>query len=379
MDGVDMNCFRLDYRITNISAKEIIVKVKGGLSYIVKRSNQPTYRTEHQVHICIQGVYLENLQVDERAALTKLDKTILVEVSKERARLLEVNEQYHTSMPTDLMVTINLGPSMVERNDAIHSELLGVTMYIGMENLDKPCLNTPGYTLQELFDNYDREAEHSSGMHCFIYMNDPQRVSNTFYTNVMGKSTEVPIDYDKTKQPGLYVGISRGIEPRETQYYTFASLDNAKLEQLGLFKTKAECDKGGNTERFLAAEAKVKDLQKDNGTFKVQLDTLSEALVKAETNNVRLSGELTKVNDTHKTEINQLKLEHRMEANQLKNSGKMTADMFKFESKIKDTVTKANLDIVKQKGAHNSWGDFAKAIGTLAGVAFTGYKLLTSA
>ena len=96
MDGVDMNCFRLDYRITNISAKEIIVKVKGGLSYIVKRSNQPTYRTEHQVHICIQGVYLENLQVDERAALTKLDKTILVEVSKERSRLLKVNKQYHT-------------------------------------------------------------------------------------------------------------------------------------------------------------------------------------------------------------------------------------------------------------------------------------------
>ena len=56
----------------------------------------------------------------------------------------------------------------------------------------------------------------------------------------------------------------------------------------------------------------------------------------------------------------------------------MASDLFKFETRIKDTVNKANTELVKQKGAQNSWGDFAKAVGTLAGVAITGYKLLTA-
>ena len=375
----ELNCFQLNYRITNISSKEIIVKIKGGLSYIVQRGSEATYINEQQIHVVIENVFLDNLMIDVNAALTKLDKAVLMELSKEHERLKKTNNEYHIRMPVSLRVSLDLHKGLVERNNAIHSELMGITMYVGSENLNQPCLNTPAFTMQELFENPgDESMQSKGGLHYFVYVNDPQRVNKPLYTNIMGESTEVPVDYDANKQPGLYVGISRGIEPRGTQYYAFGELNDQKLTQLGLFKTKAECDLGGNTERFLTAESKNRDLIKDANSMRTQIQNLTEALGKSETNVFRLNNELIKVKDEHKLEINAIKMEHRMEANTLKHSGKMASDLFKFESRIKDTVNKANTELVKQKGAQNSWGDFAKAVGTLAGVAITGYKLLTA-
>jgi len=375
----ELNCFQLNYRITNISSKEIIVKVKGGLSYIVQRGAEATFVNEQQIHVVIENVYLDNLVIDVNAALTKLDKAILTELSKEHERLKKVNTEYHIRMPASLRVQLDLHKGLVERNNAIHSELMGITLYVGGENLNQPCLNTPAFTMKELFENPgDESMQGKAALHYFVYVNDPQRVNKPLYTNIMGKSTEVPVDYDVNKQPGLYVGISRGIEPRGTQYYAFGELDDLKLTQLGLFKTKAECDAGGNTERFLTAESKNRDLNKDNSSMRTQIQNLTEALAKSETNAFRLNTEITKLKEDHRIEVNAIKLEHRMESNTLKHSGKMASDLFKFESRIKDTVNKANTELVKQKGAQNSWGDFAKAVGTLAGVAITGYKLLTA-
>jgi len=377
--ATELNSFQLKYRVTNISNKEIIVKVKGGLSYIVQRGQEATYISEQQIHVVIENVYLDNLMIDVNAALTKLDKSILAEMSKEQERLRKSNSDYHIRMPVTLQVQLDLHQGMVERNNAIHSELLGITLYLGSSNMDQPCLNTPAFTMQELFENPgDESIQGKAALHYFVYINDPNRVSKPLYTNIMGKSTEVPIDYDANKQPGLYVGISRGIEPRGTQYYAFGELDDQKLTHLGLFKTKAECDAGGNTERFLTAESKNRELNKDINSMRTQIENLSETLAKSESNVFRLTNDMTKLKDEHKIELNTIKLEHRIEANTLKHSGKMASDLFKFETRIKDTVNKANTELVKQKGAQNSWGDFAKAVGTLAGVAITGYKLLTA-
>ncbi|MNG40325.1 hypothetical protein D3C84_1288610 [compost metagenome] len=63
---------------------------------------------------------------------------------------------------------------------------------------------------------------------------------------------------------------------------------------------------------------------------------------------------------------------------QLKHQTKVSGDIFKYESRIKDTVNKASLELVKQKGSANNWGEFGKAMGAVAGIAFTGYKLFTS-
>lgn len=375
----DLHCFKLDYRITNIANKELVVKVKNGLSYIIRRSEQATYRTEQMVYVNLENVYLENLQVDPEQALTKMDKAILQAIKDEQTRQMTGrNEVYYKNLTNNIGVKIALGQSLVERNNAIHSELLGITLYIGGENLDQPCLNTPGFTLQELFKEHDEAAGTKNCLSYFIYVNDPLLTFKTLYTNVLGKSVEVPVDDDKNKLPGLYIGISRGIEPRETPYYTFASLDDKTLEQLGLFKSKAACDEGGNTERYLTAETRSKELSKEVAKSKETLENLTELLAKSEIVNSRLGTDLSKSREDHKTEVTRLKYEHNLETTQLKHQSKMSSDIFKYETRVKDTVNKANFDMVKQKSSYNSWGDFAKAVGTLAGVAFTGYKLLTS-
>lgn len=375
----ELHCFKLDYRITNVANKELVVKVKNGLSYIVKRSEQPTYRAEQIVYVNMENVYLENLNIDPTQALTKLDRVILQGMKDEQDRQMTGrNEVYYKNLTNNIGIKVVLGQSLVERNNAIHSELLGITLYIGGENLDQPCLNTPGFTLQELFEQQDEEAGTKNCLSYFVYVNDPLRTFKTLYVNVMGKSVEVPVDDDKNKQPGLYIGISRGIEPRETPYYTFASLDDKTLEQLGLFKSKSDCDQGGNTERFLTAETRNKELSKEVAKHRENLESLTDMLAKSEIVNARLGQDLSKSRDDHKTEVTRLKYEHNLEVTQLKHQSKMSSDMFKYETRMKDTVNKANFDMVKQKGSYNSWGDFAKAVGTLAGVAFTGYKLLTS-
>lgn len=376
--STEVNSFRLNYRITNASADEVIVKVKGGLSYIIRRSKEATFQHERYLFVTIENVLLDNLKVDDTQALTKLDRKILKEIHEEQLRIQTRTAEYFKTLPNDINVRIRLTEDLVERNNAIHSELLGITLYCGGENIHQPCLNTPGQTFRELFDdqNEHEEVKASGGLHYFVYINDPQRITKPLYTNVLGKAVEVPVVMDPKRQPGLYIGLSLGIEPRETLYYTFESMGPKTLEAVGLFQSKQECQEGGNTERYVTAENKNRELTKDNGRLKDQLESTNALLLKADVSMANLVGELTQLKNDHKNEIKQLKMEHNFELTNARNQSKITSDMFKFESRIKDATNKANLDYVKQKSDHNNWGEFAKAIGALAGVAFTGYKLL---
>ena len=376
--SADISSLQLNYRITNSSSKELLVKIKGGLSYIIRRSTEATFRDERLLYIKMENVHLDNLLIEEDRALTKLDTRILKELKAEQMRLKESHNTYYKNMTTNIGIMFELTSALVERNDAIHSELLGITMYANGERLNAPSLNTPDFTLQQLVDTHNEAAGDQKGLGYFIYVNDPDGVTNPFYANVLGKATEVPVDRNRNEKPGLYVGILSSNQSLQKQYYIFDSLDEKTLEQLGLFKTKADCEKGGNTERFLSAENKVKELNKEVGILRNNNEDLTEQLGKVELAKSQLIAESTKAADTHRTELTRLKYEHNQEMSQLKHQSKMSSEMFKYETRVKDTVNKANVELVKQKGAHNSWGDFAKAVGTLAGVAFTGYQLLSS-
>lgn len=365
--SADMNCFRLNYRITNTSKDEVVVKVKGGLSYLVRGSKEPTFQNEQMLFVNIQGIYLDNINIDETQALTKLDRRILIELTKELQRLRDNNPHYYSQLTNNLEIVITLTESLVETNNAIASELLGITLYRGIENRDQPCLNTPGQTFKEIFEQLRSESGENSALHCFIYLNDPIRVAPVLWTNVMGRSVEVPRVNNENKKTGLYIGISRGIEPRETLYYSFEQLDTKTLEALGIFESKAASDKGGNTERYLSAESKNKELVKDVRDLRSQLDSVSESLEKAELTSLNLKTELDKTKYDHKQELASIKLQHQV-----------SSDINKAQTHIQGVVSKANFDMVKHKASQNTWGDFAKAVGTLAGVAFTGYKLFTS-
>lgn len=375
----DISAFKLTYRIVNRSSQELVVRAKGGLGYIIRRAKEPSYSEQRQVHVTLPQVIMANLLIDENAALTLFDKKLLKAIRVDRDRIKESDTVFFDMFSQDINVIIALTSSLVEKNDAIHSEILGITLYNGAENANQPALNTPSFTLQELAGTILGEtALPKGGLHQFIYVNDPRRQCNPMYANVMGRAVEVPVVYDEGIQPGLYIGILHGNETPQTLYYTFEGLDTKLMEAKGLYSTKAACESGGNTERALTAENKAKDFSKELVKAKDHATGLQELLQKSETVNSRLGKDLAQSRQDHKTEVAQLKHEHRLEISQLKHQTKVSGDIFKYETRIKDTVAKANMEFVKHKSSVNNWGEFAKAVGAIAGVAFTGYKLFTS-
>lgn len=376
-----INTFRLNYRIVNRSNREMIVKAKGGLGYIIRRCKEPTYTPVQQVFVEIPGVYLENLLIDEELALTRFDAALLkaIKVEVERVKKNAGNEYYVQTFSHNLTVMIKLTDKLVEKHDAIHSEILGMTLYNDMVNANQPSLNTPGYTNQELFNNSIAEQQApKGGLHHFIFLNDPERVLNPLWVNLMGKAIQVPVVSDETRQPGLYLGLMHGNEVPQPLFYTFDRLDKKFKEGLGLFESRAECESGGNTERALAAEKRASDLNKELSKSKDQIDNLSTLLERSDSSVAKLSQDLTQLKQQHSTDTAQLKHRYEMEINQLKHHTKISGEMFKYEARVKDAAAKANMELVKHKHSVNTWGEFAKAIGTIAGLGFTGYKIFTS-
>lgn len=375
----EVNSFRLNYRIENKTNEEVIVRAKGGLGYIIRRSKEPTYNKRRRVHVQIPGVILENLLIDQAGALTLFDKELLGMIAKERDRIKLRDAFEYSTFCHDINVSILLTTELIEKNDAIHSEILGITLYVGAVNANQPSLNTPAYTVKELCAvTIANQPAPEGGLSCFIYLNDPRRVRNTLYANILGKATEIPTVNDNDRAPGLYIGVMYGKESQVTPYYTLDSLDKKTLESLGLFETKTDCELGGNTERAILAENKARDVLKELSKAKLEVIDLSDILVKAEETNHRLNKEIATLKQEHKTELTILKHEYKMEVQQLKHQAKMSGDMFNYTTRMKDTANKANMDFIKQKSSVNNWGEFAKAVGAVATVAFTGYKLFTS-
>ena len=375
----EVNSFKLNYRVINRSSEELVVKAKGGLGYIIRRSKEPSYSSQQQVHVTLPQIIIANLLVDENAALTRFDRKLLKAIRLERDRLKDCEGNFADLFSQEINVLIALTSPLVEKNNAIHSEILGISLYRGAENAAQPALNTPTFTLHELCATVlGDQPLPEGGLHHFIYINDPRRESGPFYTNVMGKAIEVPAVYDETREPGLYTGVMYGNIPPDVLFYRFSGLDAKIVESLGLFLSKSACEHGGNTERAQIAESKVKDITKEVGRLKDQATGLADLLTKSEVVNSRLAKDLTQSRQDHKTEVAQVKHEHRLEMSQLKHHTKVSGDIFKYESRIKDTVNKASLELVKQKGSANNWGEFAKAVGAISGIAFTGYKLFTS-
>lgn len=375
----EISSFKLNYRIVNRSSQEMVIRAKGGLGYIIRRAKEPSYSDKRQLHVNIPHVMMNNLLIDERAALTLLDKMLLKAIREERDRMKESDTGFYEMFSQDISVCIALTSSLVEKNDAIHSEILGITLYNGMENANQPSLNTPDFTLHELCAlSLGEQPLPKGGLHHFVYVNDPKRQGNPIYTNVMGRAVEIPIVYDDTRSPGVYAGFLHGNESPVTLFYTFEGLDTKTMEAHGLFNTKASCENGANTERTLLAENKVKEFSKEVLKLKSETSGLQELLSRSELANNRLAKELGQSRSDHKTEVAHLKHEHRVEISQLKHQTKVSGDIFKYETRIKDTASKASMEFVKNKSAANNWGEFTKAVGAIATVAFTGYKLFTT-
>lgn len=372
----DVASFRLEYRVTNFSNEEMVVKTRGGLNYIIRKSKQLVGGSgSRKVFIKLCNVRFQDLWLDPASARTRFDQHVMSTIQAERDHIQEHQTFGFDRFSHDINVTVNLTRDLADENDAIHSDILGVTFFGSPEQAGYSPIDTPDYTLAELFDvETDEHQAPKGGLHYFIHLNDPMSTQQPYYTNVMGKAVQVPIVNNPEIQPGLYVGLSYSNVPPTKLYYPFAQVDKETLDFLGLFKTRADCELGGNTERYLAAESRLKTTQTQLNKTQSEYESVVNLLEKAQEKAADLDDELSQLRRDHRYEIQTLKQDHRMELSKLQ----FTSDTNKAKSEIDRSIIKASADLTKQRSSANNWGEIAKAAGAIATVLFTGYQLCTS-
>lgn len=354
-----MHTFSFKYELINDSKENCITAVfKGGLRYTVPHSRRSDYCDDRtHLKVSLESVHLDRLGIFVDEALTPLDERILTYL-KNAKRLIE-NEPYYNK---DNAVRLGVEVDLVElfRNSAdntVHSELLGVTWYIGEPRLRVRAKNS----MKRLTEQEMVRAFNHCGMSMNIFLVDPERITNPLYVNVLGKSVQVPIaDFEEIDcaTPGLF--ITRGDHKNipENESYTLDELKNTKLlERLGVFLTKAESDANGNTERVIQAEKKAKDLSRNLEESDKQLKEARDKLRKADKEIEDLQKSIVEVKSDYKNDVRELKNELKQAAREAKLDSKKSE--YKFEQS-------------KSKNEILAWSDILKAgvnlVGSVAGL-----------
>ncbi|MNM40520.1 hypothetical protein D3C81_513210 [compost metagenome] len=371
----EVSGFRLEYRISNMSNSEMVVKTQGGLNYIIRKSKALVHTPKRTIYVKLPQARFSDLWLDTTSARSQFDQRLLQELEKERQRYQENNDLLFNNFSYDLTVCIQLTESLAEpETDVIHSDILGLTLFPTGESAGISALNTTDYTLQQLFAEAMEEQQPAGGLHYFIYLNDPLSIEQPLYVNVMGKAIQVPVVKDTSKAGGLYIGLNHGNATPHQLYYSFDKMDKDTLTYVGLFRTKAEASMGGNTERYLAAENKIKENNKLILSLQADYEKVVDQLSESQCRIAELGTELTHCKASHKHELQQVKNQHILEMSRLQ----ITNELTKGRGEIDKMITKANTDFTKQRSTANNWGEIAKAVGAIAGVVITGYKLCTS-
>lgn len=358
--------FSVTYTINNTSNQAIVVKHKGGLGYIVPATRDNNLISKQELIVKVECRDIENILISENDALTRIDREILKQFNEERNRI--VNADFYYSKNKTLICRIPLGSQFVDSEyDVIQSEILGFSLYSGIQHQNKPAVGTPLWTLNDVL-NQTKELSNNSGiLRLAIFVNDPGRVSPPYFINFMGGVMRVPVIHDNDINTGLYIAYVHSDRPRQDIYYAFDEVTKAILERYGIFDNKHDCEKGGNTERFTRAEEQAKGLKKSLDVLNLELETVKTNATKLETSNKNLTSELSELKYQHGVQLDRINYTHKTELTHMKH-----------DLRMKENISKANLDFAKQKVAHVYWGDFAKAIGAVAGAGFAGYKLLSS-
>lgn len=370
--------FKLEYRISNNSNNELVVKTQGGLNYIIRKAGEYAHPNSQsrKVFIKITGVKFKDLWLDPKNARTRFDMKVLELLKIEADKVKTLDEMSYNKFSHNLSVVVTLSTSLADENDIIHSDILGISLYSDKEAARVSPICSPEFTLNQLLDGGKdvRSNQPNGGLHYFVYLNDPLSKMRPLYTNVMGKAIQVPIVNEPAKPGGLYIGFQNSNLLPQTIYYTFDELGKDELDSLGLFQTREECALGGNTERALSAENKLKSNYKVIENLQGDKAKLEDLLIKSEQSVAKLGNELLQAKAEHRQEIIQMKNDHKMDL--LKNQ--MSQEALKASGVIKETVAKANMELDKKRNNANNFGEVAKAVGAIASIVATGYKLYTS-
>ena len=376
-----MPSFKLEHEIVNNStAYDLVVAHKGGLKYIIRKKEEVSYDTEQYLMVRIRSIVLKQLHLDPSKAVTRIDREIVEALLAEMNRLTSGEATFYPQLEDNLTIKIKIGSNQADENNAIHSELLGLTMYSGKGNLNKDALYVPTSTLTEAIQVLQK-SNPTRAIHYCAYVVDPRYTQNPFYVNICGKATEVPVSQDDGKNVGLYIGISVGDQPPLTIYHPFDSLTKDKLEGLGVYLSKAEAAKNGNTERYQEAEAKVADLSKAlDGKIK-QLRDITTRLETAEKNVEGMSTQIGQMKHSHQIELARLAAERRSSEDKQARSEYDTRkelQRIKAELNRKTEISKHTIEQMKQR---NKWSlalDALKAIAGLVPLLTFGMRFFTA-
>lgn len=388
------------FQLYNQSKIPLVVKFKGGIGYTISCNadigDPAVAEAGAQIVVSVSNVVLKNLTFSKNA-LTILDREILNNFS-EWKRKGDSNGWMYNHPGSQRSVTIKLDAGYIDRYDAIHSELLGITIYRGLDKLDRPALNTPeDFLIQTLgLDGEDDDDEEiyweegmikcpKTGLHYVSFVNDPGHEDEPFFTNVSGKAYRVPVLREHGMHPGYYVGVSESSKPchirfgidnineLDLQYYTFGMLkEKGVLESLGLFRSMKACEENGNLEKIQGLEVKIKDLNKDLSKVQEQLKTTKDLLSKSEETIKHNAEEMLHMKRKFENENEHLKRRLADEKENNKNLSRVNAE----SQKIRELTTKFHTDQLKSKTELNYWGEFAKMFSVFAGVCSTLYRLL---
>lgn len=378
-----MNSFKLEREVINgSSVSDIVVKIKGGLSYIIKRRKEVDYAPSGDIVILrMNGVIPTCIEFDPDQATTKFDKFVMEAFREKLEEEKGRGSSFFPTMPTNLVIRITLNGSLAEEGGYIHSEMLGMTLYRGSGYLTRSPMNVPKATIGDMLKALkDASGRRRMAYYC-VYVNDPARTQHPYYVNLGGKATEVPVEHDASTDAGLYVGVDNGNTSPDILFYSFEGLDKESLERLGVFMNKVEATKGGNTERYIEAEGKLKDLSKALERKSEELKDAQAKVAKLERQLDDTTTQMTFMKQDHKNALEKVKMDaaaaaHKSSRSEI--SSKEESDRNKFEMRNKEFYAKVTLDHTRKHNNLSGWGELLKGVGSLVGIFLTGFKLLFS-
>lgn len=376
-----MSSFKLEREIINGGTDcDLVVVHKGGLRCIVRKRDEPTFEKDKYIVVKLLNVHLETIHIDPSHALTKLDKEIMVRLKEEIERLKNGEATYFRNLPETVFVKITLTAQFADDGNAIHSEMLGLTIYPGSGYRNRDALNVPTSKLADSLDHLQRNNPRNAVHYC-AYVVDPRRTQRPFYVNVAGRATEVPVVTTEGENAGLYIGISIGEMPPETLFYDFDKLTSDMLEALGVFASKAEAMNNGNTERYLEAEARVKDLSRALGDKNKLLQDTTSKLEKAEEQVAELNLQINHMKHSHVMDLQRLKQDVKAaEEKQARSdhSNKEEIARVKAEMRRKEARDKHALEQAKQRSILSWVTDALKTVGATVGICLAGFRFFWS-
>lgn len=344
-----MNKLSITTDFINMSSENVFIKYKGGLEIDVPKINSIVGVEERYLLVKIKGGDFSYIKVNTMRGLTKLDRRLLelIEDRKESS-LKEKDVGLWGVRDVDISIKVDLHSELDEGHGSYHSEILGGTFYVGDIYKNSPALNTPGMTISELKDSVKKWGGLTTG----IFINDLDGEFDTLFTNMYGKTYRIPVVKDTEREQGVYIIKPSEVGNSTGEFYSFNSLDNKKLLELGLYKSRSEAGKGEVAES-------INRLNKEINYYKDECNKKESIIEKQKQ-------EISK----HQLEISGLKTQHRLEVSSMK----ATLDLIKQENKIKEIATKNQLETTKSRLDDNNIGALVKAIGIVGGIGLGAYK-----